>query len=184
MPTAAPARKVRSKPVFKPRLTRDEAHRLTKEYDVAGDVEAEQAGERLMSDKPSVRDVHVIFEWKTRGRGRSRLAKNSKAEILDAIKLAKSAETPRAAIAVLRGLHGVDVPVASAFMTMMRPKVHTVIDFRALEALGYDGAYNHIGFYLAYLDYCAGLAKDWGMLLRQLDRALWQWSSNERKRRR
>src|SRR5258708_3383032 len=98
---------------FQPRVARDEALRLAKEYNVANDEAAQRAGQRL-TRKPNLKDVRLILEWKTRGRGRSRLDKNSNDEIVDAINLARTANTPRSSIAVLRGLHGIDVPVASA----------------------------------------------------------------------
>ncbi|CAN0431863.1 unnamed protein product [Phaeothamnion confervicola] len=166
---------------FEPRLTRNEALRLAREFDVENDEAAQRAGRRL-SGEPNVEDFRLIFEWKTRGRGRSRLYENSDGEIVDALSLALKANTPRSSIAVLRGLHGVDVPVASAIMAMMQPNVHTVIDFRALEALSYDGTYNQIAFYLRYRCYCVELSRRWGLSLRELDRALWQWSSEESKR--
>jgi hypothetical protein len=167
---------------FKPRLTRNEALRLAREFDVENDEAAQRAGQRLSSGEPNVEDFRLIFEWKTRGRGRSRLDENSNGEIVDALSLALKANTPRSSIAVLRGLHGVDVPVASAIMAMMQPNVHTVIDFRALESPGYDGAYNQIAFYLCYRSYCVELSRRWGLSLRELDRALWQWSSEESER--
>jgi len=46
--------------------------------------------------------------------------------------LALAARTERSAISVLRGLAGVDVPVASAIMTAIDPKRYTILDFRAL----------------------------------------------------
>lgn len=53
---------------------------------------------------------------------------------------------------------------------------YTVIDFRALEALGSDSTDRSVNFYLAYLDFCRLLAKAHRIKLRDLDRALWQWS--------
>ncbi len=31
-------------------------------------------------------------------------------------------------------------------------------------------------YYVAYLQFCSGLAEKWEMSLRELDRALWMWS--------
>ena len=121
----------------------------------------------------------TIFEWKTKGRGRSRLRRNSDDEIADALNLASHAKTERAAVAVLLGLQGVHVPVASAILTAIDPERYTVIDFRALEALGCDSKDRSVNFYLAYLKACRQLASKHGVTLRNLDRALWQWS-NER----
>jgi hypothetical protein len=119
----------------------------------------------------------TIFKWKTKGRGKTRLRKNSDAEIADALNLASHAETERAAVAVLLGLHGVQVPVASAILTAIDPERYTVIDFRALESLGCDSKDRSVNFYLAYLKTCRHLASKHKVTLRNLDRALWQWSS-------
>jgi len=62
-----------------------------------------------------------------------------------------SAKTERAAVAVLLGLQGVQVPVASAILTAIYPERYTVIDFRALEALGSNTADYSVNFYLTYL---------------------------------
>jgi hypothetical protein len=51
-----------------------------------------------------------------------------------------------------------------------------VIDFRVLEALGNKIADLSVNFYLDYLAVCRRLAKEHHATLRDLDRALWQWS--------
>jgi hypothetical protein len=111
----------------------------------------------------------VIFDWKTKGRGRTRVAANSDAEIADALRLAVTAKTERAAIAVLCGLHGVQIPVASAILAAIDPLRFTIIDFRALEALGIKKAVLNIDYYLAYLSHCRELASKHGVTLRQLE---------------
>ncbi len=85
----------------------------------------------------------------------------------------------RAALAVRTGLAGVDVPVASAIMTAVDPERYTVIDFRALQSLGIETANRSLNFYLAYLRACRRIANDNGVTLRNLDHALWQWSSEQ-----
>lgn len=113
---------------------------------------------------------------KTGGRGISRLARNADTEIEEALRLAVGAKTERAAIAVLCGLVGVHVPVASTVMTAVAPERYTIIDFRALEALGITDYNATVDFYLLYLNACRTLADRHVVSLRMLDRALWQWS--------
>jgi hypothetical protein len=79
---------------------------------------------------------------------------------------------------VLCGLSGVAVPVASAILTAIDPTKYTIIDFRALEALGTVTTERSVGFYLKYLCVCRNLAERHGIGLRDLDRALWQWSAD------
>lgn len=114
----------------------------------------------------------------------SRLDKNSDAEIRDALSLATAAQTERAAISVLLGLQGVDTPVASAIMTAIYPERYTVIDYWALEALGNKSNDRSVNFYLSYLKACRQLAEEHQVSLRNFDRALWQWSSEQAQGRR
>jgi hypothetical protein len=147
------------------------------QYDAAGDDDALAAGRRIANDAFDPRnDLAIIFEWKTRNRGKSRLLENTPKEISDAFNLAVRAKTDRSAVAVLTGLSGVGTPVASAILTAVAPERYTIIDFRALGALNYKGPYSSLSFYLHYLRYCRGTAQKHRVSLRTLDRALWQWS--------
>jgi hypothetical protein len=145
-----------------------------------GDNNAFNAGHCIAEGKYSRANLEFIFRWKTGGRGVSRLSANTDNEIEDALRLAVEASSDRGAIAVLCGLDGVDVPVASAILTAIKPERYTIIDFRALESLGTKNPSINIDFYLAYLKECRDLAGKHGVSLRTLDRALWQWS-NEKK---
>lgn len=139
------------------------------------DQAAFEAGRRIGAGSRGRKDLMAIFEWKTRGRGRSRLAGNTDDEIADALNLTIVAQTDRAAMAVLIGLTGVDIPVASAIATIIDPQRFTIIDFRTIWSLGVERvAYYSVGFYLDYLASCRRIAADVGTNLRTLDRALWQ----------
>ena len=145
-------------------------------YAFEEDSEALEAGGQIREGHYSRENLEAIFEWKTGGRGRSRLANNSDDEIVDALHLAATAYSDRAAVAVLVGLRGVQAPVASAILTAIDPERFTIIDFRALEALGVSNANVTIDFYLEYLAACRALAHQHHVKLRTIDRALWQWS--------
>jgi hypothetical protein len=154
---------------------------LAERYGPSQDDKALAAG-RLICDGAATRpNLEIIFRWKTGGRGISRLARNTDDEIADALSLSVCAKTERAAVAVLVGLEGVAVPVASAILTTIDPERYSVIDFRALEALGSQSANRTVDFYLEYLKECRDLAKAHRVSLRNLDRALWQWSSEHAK---
>jgi hypothetical protein len=140
-----------------------------------------EAGRRIAAGNFDIAELRAIFEWKTRGRGRSRLERNAPEEIEDALRLALAARTERSAVSVLRGLAGVDVPVASAIMTAVDPRRYTILDFRALFSLGAKRSYNSVDFYLAYLAACRRIAEAAGVDLRTLDRALWQYSKENQK---
>ena len=155
-----------------------EIPRLARKYGPQQDKTALAAGTRIRQGERNRGAMAEIFEWKTKGRGRSRLHSNTDDEIADALTLACKARTERAAIAVLCGLHGVDVPVASAILTAIYPDRYTVLDFRALEALGNKNRHKSVNFYLEYLNACRRLATVHSIQLRDLDRALWQWSKD------
>lgn len=123
-----------------------------------------------------------ILTWKVNDRGRSRPSRNSDEEVADALRTALLATTPRAAVAVLVGLSGVAVPVASAILATIRPEHYSVLDPRGFRALGCGPldigarASMPLDLYLAYLGYCRDLACANRVPLHDLDRAFWQWS--------
>jgi hypothetical protein len=145
-------------------------------YDAKDDEDALDAGHRIAAKQNTEKDIYIIFEWKTRNRGVSRLRENEGKDILDALLAATTAPDERTAVETLTRLSGVGVPVASAILTAIHPDRYTVIDFRALEALGTNTKNRSLPFYLRYLRYCRETAERYGVRLRQLDRALWQWS--------
>lgn len=154
--------------------------------DQGEDDQALRAGRAISSGDYSRDNLQVIFRWKTRGRGILRLKRNTDEEIADALQLAVRAAADRSAVAVLCGLNGVEVPVASAILTAINPERFTIIDFRALESLGITNrqAYYTIDFFIDYLRFCRGLASQCRVGLRTLDRALWQWSKEKAKAKR
>jgi len=164
--------------IFRPMFDREAAIELARRYDSPADGPALEAGAAIATGDFSQARLRVIFRWKTGNRGKSRIEKNTKAVVEDALRLAVASKEPQCAIAVLMSLHGVQVPVASAIMTAIRPDEYTVIDFRALEALGAPTEDRSIDFYVKYLAFCREQAREWGMSLRDFDRALWQWSKD------
>ena len=131
-------------------------------------------------------ELAQVGEWKS-PRIRKRLAQNSAVDVEDITRLALAAPE-RLQHRVLGLLHGVRDPVASAALTIWAPDRHTVLDFRVTEALD---RLNRLGAlpetlpqheagslpdYVAYLECCRRIARRLNVGLRDLDRALWQWS--------
>ena len=164
---------------FTPQLTATEAKGFAARYLLQDDEAAFAAGQFIKAGEGNRVHLEIIFRWKNKDRGKGRLCQNSDEEIKDALHLASCAVQPRSGIAVLTGLYGVNVPTASAIMTVIHPDRYTIIDYRALEALGSIVTDRSIPYYLHYLACCSGLAKLWGMSLRELDRGLWQWSASK-----
>ncbi|MGE0405854.1 MAG: hypothetical protein AB7O65_06110 [Candidatus Korobacteraceae bacterium] len=146
-------------------------------YTDSAEEEAMAAGTEIACAEYSRENLTRIYQWKNGNWNISRLDRNSDAEIADALRLALGARTERAAIAVLTGLFGIEVPIASAILTAIDSNRYTILDFRALEALGNGTKSPYtIDFYLKYLRACKELAQQAGVELRTLDRAMWQWS--------
>jgi hypothetical protein len=163
--------------LFKPLLTKNQAAALCKDYPSAEDAAFLKSGQAIRGGDYSRKHFDEIFKWKTKNRGKSRPKKNSDEEIAEALRVATSLQSPKLAIALLCGLTGVAIPVASSIMTAIYPERFTIIDFRALEALDAEPERSgSLPYYECYLAFCTKLAKDWEMSLRELDRALWMWS--------
>lgn len=148
------------------------------------DGEMESAGRRILSGNFSVSDAETIYKWKS-PRSYFHFEGNKPAEVKAALTCAVNAikanpDDPTDAIHSLRKLKGVGVKVATAFLTALDPQEYTVLDFRALEALGAkDG--NTVELYVCYRNACKKLAEQHGVSLRTFDRANWQWSKNKSK---
>ncbi len=168
-----------------------ELQQLAEQYwQKAGEKEHElekaafEAGESIRNGDYTLANLEAIVRWKSE-RAVHYLIGNSSEKIRRVLAIAGSpASTTEAAVGALLELHGVDLPVASAILAAIYPERYTVLDYRALEALGH--ARHDVHFYEEYLDFCKRLAesnivKSQDDLpaptpLRALERALWEWS--------
>jgi len=167
------------------------AEKYWKEGNGEGENDAFDAGKRILqgglSDDDLKQSLKEIVRWKS-PRVVHHIDRNPPEKIREALEKAIGPTTTvQEAFEALTALRGVGVPVASAILTAIFPDRYTVIDFRALEALGHDAA--GIEFYRQYLEFCRELAES-GIAhlqanrpaptpLRALDRALWQWSASK-----
>lgn len=120
-----------------------------------------------------------IAIWKTE-RPRKRYFSNSSDFVEAATKASFSTNCEEFRIESLRLLNGVDFPVASTILHFgFDATQYPIIDFRALWSLyGIDRgkiSYN-FAFWNNYRNHCLNLANDLGMTIRELDKALWQYS--------
>ncbi len=155
------------------------------EKDQSLEKAAFEAGEAIRKKgEYTLANLEAIVRWKSE-RVVHYLIGNSNEKIRRALAIAASPEsTTESAVRALLELHGVDLPVASAILAAIYPERYTVLDFRALEALGHSR--HDVHFYEEYLAFCKRLAesnivKPQSELpaptpLRALDRALWEWS--------
>jgi hypothetical protein len=110
-----------------------------------------------------------------------RCEKNESGQIEYATRIALSPENKfeRLRIGILNCLQGVDWPMASVLLHFGHTDPYPILDFRALWSLGLDegpSVYN-FDFWWSYVEFCRDLRKKAGTDMRTLDRALWQYSS-------
>ncbi len=150
------------------------------------ETEAFEAGAAIRNGDYTLGNVEAIVRWKSE-RAVHYLIGNSSASIRGALEVAAAPEASTGeAVSALLGLHGVDLPIASAILSAIFPERYTVMDCHVLEALGYPRQDVH--FYEDFLSFCnhvvaAGAVPEQadlsGTPLRSLDRALRQWSENQ-----
>ena len=70
--------------------------------------------------------------------------------------------------------------MASAILTAIDPERYTVLDVRALEALGVKNSAN-VDLYIRYVEACRSMAMKYGVKMRDFDRANWRWSKRKAK---
>jgi hypothetical protein len=138
------------------------------------DQEMEDAGKRIASGDYRRENLEAICRWKS-VRRIGLLSYNTDSEIELALKRAIGAADVKEAVDSLTPLDGVGVKMASAILTAIDPERYTVLDFRALEALGLDDS-EDADLYVFYVEACRRMAENYGVTMRAFDRANWQWS--------
>src|SRR5215472_10945074 len=103
------------------------------------EAEAFEAGEAIRNGDFTLGNVEAIVRWKSE-RAVHYLIGNSTSSIRRALEVASAPEASiHEAASALLGLHGVDLPVASAILTAIYPERYTVMDCHVLEALATRG---------------------------------------------
>jgi hypothetical protein len=143
-----------------------------------------EAGEAIRNGDYTLANLEAIVRWKSE-RTVQYLIANSNEKIRRVLaSVTAPGVSTESAVRSLLELQGVDLPVASAILAAIYPERYTVLDYRALEALGH--ARHDVHFYEEYLAFCKRLAESNIVQpqselpaptpLRTLDRALWEWS--------
>jgi hypothetical protein len=151
---------------------------LADRYGYQQDDDALNAGRNIANSDYSIANLKIIIGWKS-ARIAGLIEKNSATDVAKSLRFATNKGTSeKSAMDTLCKLKGVGIPVASAILTMVYPEKYTIIDFRALEALGIKRGADEetVDYYLEYLQTCRSIAGEHRIDLRTLDRALWQWS--------
>ena len=143
-----------------------------------------EAGEAIRNGEYTLSNLEAIVRWRSECAVQY-LITNSNENIRKALAVAAAGGTSTGdAVKALLELQGIDIALASAILAAVYPERYTVLDFRALEALGHSR--HDVHFYEEYVAFCKRLAesnivKPQNDLpaptpLRTLDRALWEWS--------
>jgi hypothetical protein len=169
--TTAPA-------TFRLRFPQDEIGHWAARYSDPGDARlTERIAPRVRARGYLTRGEFLeVCAWKT-PRSRPRVARNSAARVREATALAFGTRDERAKIGILRLLDGVGWPTASVLLHFCDAGPYPILDYRALWSLGHarPPAYT-AEFWLAYTRFMRDLAAATGRSMRELDRALWQYS--------
>lgn len=124
------------------------------------------------------KDLEWIVRWKS-PRPLNDFNSNDPDKVNEVIGQVVEAYSTRRKLDLLTNLSGIRVKMGSAFLLFMNPEQYTVIDSRAggfLSRVGYiptNPEDPSIDEYVNYLDVCRGLADEYNVELRTLDRALW-----------
>lgn len=121
-----------------------------------------------------------LCRWKS-PRSRSRVEQNRAEFIEEVTKISLATPNERLRVEVLTLLSGVNWPSASVLLHFGFIDLYPILDFRALWSLGVESppTYNY-DIWWAYVQHCRKIARESGVSMRILDRALWQYSKDNR----
>jgi hypothetical protein len=159
------------------RIPKAQLAQLNDRYTYGEDEAIEQMAPGIRErDALSKSELLKVVEWKSPRRRRLEVEADE-SMILEATRIAFTARTEQLRIGVLTRIPGVGFPIASVLLHFFHSDPYPIIDFRALWALGIDVPSQYsFPFWQAYVELCRGLARSWDVSMRELDRALWQYS--------
>jgi hypothetical protein len=154
--------------------------------------EMERSKERLIEGEiaPSIRavgyltlsDLAEFGNWKA-PRIVPRLWSNGSAFVEAVTEVALATPNEELGIKVLTLLNGVSWPVASVILHFTHKLHYPILDFRALWSVGINPPTSYdFPFWCAYTAFCRQVAEEHSLTMRQLDRALWQYSKENQPR--
>jgi hypothetical protein len=122
-----------------------------------------------------------ICGWKTE-RSKSRVATNTEEEVVEATRLALAARSEALRICIPMALTGVHWTMSSVLLHFGHRDRYPILDYIALAALGVtDHVNTTVSFWNAYVAACRTIDDETGFGMRTIDRALWQWSKEQRQ---
>lgn len=118
-------------------------------------------------------DLVEVAKWKWKGgRTRNLCRENSEAEVEEISAVSFAAKSERLRIGALLALRGVQWPMASVILHFAFPDKYPILDVRVMNTVGGSTLYT-FEKWAEYTSLCQKTAIEFGVSLRDLDRALW-----------
>jgi hypothetical protein len=128
----------------------------------------------------SKEELQKIAYWKA-PRSSGHVGRNSRDYVQEITAFALNARDERVRIEVLALLDGVSWPTASVILHFFHSDSYPIIDVRALWSVNLDVPSQYsFKLWWCYTDFCRDLAKKTEVDMRTLDRALWQYSKENK----
>jgi hypothetical protein len=120
--------------------------------------------------------LKLVVEWKS-PRSAGRVDRNEEAYVREISEFAFRTGSDRARIESLTLLDGVLWPTASVILHLFHSESFPILDFRALWSVSTEVPVQYTyTFWQEYTVFCRKLASQHRVSMRELDRALWQYS--------
>ena len=123
-------------------------------------------------------ELITVGKWKS-PRSAGSIDNNERLFVKEVTRFALSTTCDRAAIESLTILDGIGAPTASVILHFFHKKDYPILDYQALwsvsliEGEKYNYSYT---LWSEYVNFCREVANKAGVSMRDLDRALWQYS--------
>jgi hypothetical protein len=125
--------------------------------------------------------LRAVASWKS-PRSAGRVKTNDEKYVREVTKFSLASPCDRASIQALTILDGVQWPTASVILHFFHKKRYPILDFRALWSVNQSVPQQYdYDLWIEYSEYSRKLAKQAGVKMRTLDRALWQYSKKNQK---
>ena len=121
--------------------------------------------------------LHEICRWKSRRRADLALS-NPETLVREITAFSFSAKCEESKLGALTLLSGVQFPTASAILHFCIDQSYPILDFRAIWSLGIEQPPCYtFAFWNEYVQICRAVSARHNISVRELDMALWQYSS-------
>ena len=171
------------------RINRDEILRFNDRYDAAVKGTPDELTEAEMlswfAQNKYLDREHLIElgRWKSQRALKQYLSEiNSDERVKELTSFSLVSEDEFIRIMCPQLLKGVSWGVASVILHFAYPSQYMIIDFRPIWSLGWElPKFYTFDYWMKYIRHVRSLAEETGVSLRQLDKALWQYSKENQK---